>query len=91
MILAWLATFALTIGAGCFYLAAPHQALVAVPVSGRALRLAGMIGLVVALGLLLMLMGPATAIFTWTVGLMFLWSVPPVVLRWLRYRKENAR
>jgi len=91
MILAWLATLALIAGAGCIYLAAPHQTLIAPPANSRILRLAGFFGLATALILLLLFMGPATAIFTWTVGMMLLWSVPPIVIRWLRFRRERAR
>jgi hypothetical protein len=34
-----------------------------------------------------MLMGPATAVFTWMTGLMLLWTIPPVVVGWLRHRQ----
>jgi hypothetical protein len=89
MLVAWLAALALLIGAGCLYLASPHQAVSTSPVNGRALRLAGTAALLAALVLLLSRMGPATAVFTWTVGLMLLWSLPPIGLRWLRFRKEK--
>ncbi|MFT3964560.1 MAG: hypothetical protein QM690_01600 [Sphingobium sp.] len=90
MIIAWLAALPLLIGAACFYLAAPHQIVLKPPVSGRALQITGAVALLASLVLLLTQMGSATAVFTWTVGLMVLWSVPPIVIRWLRFRKETA-
>lgn len=89
MIIAWLAALVLLTGAACFYLAAPHQIVLKPPVNIRALRIAGGAALVASLVLLLTQMGSATAVFTWTVGLMLLWSVPPIVIRWLRFRKEK--
>lgn len=89
MIVAWLATFALLIGAGCLYLASPNQMARKSPVNRRILRLVGIVALMASLALLLTQMGSATAVFTWTVGLMLLWTVPPVVIRWLRFRKEK--
>lgn len=90
MIQPCLAALALLAGAGCLYLAAPHQALVAAPLNRRALATGGGIALAVALVLLLSIMGPLTAVFTWTVGLMLVLSVAPVVIRWLRFRNEGA-
>lgn len=91
MTLAGLAALALILGAGCFYVAAPHQTLITPPANSRTLRLVGLFGLAIALILLLLFMGPATAVFTWMVGMMLLWSIPPIVIRWLRFRRENAR
>jgi hypothetical protein len=90
MILAWFAALALLIGTGCLYLAAPHQVLTSAPANPRALKIGGAVALIVALMLLAGVMGTATAVFSWTVGLMLLWSIPPVVIRWLKFRKENA-
>jgi hypothetical protein len=90
MITALIAATAGVIGATCLYLAAPHQALLDRVPDLRFLRLAGAFGLIVALVLLLTLMGSATAVFTFTIGLMLLWTVAPIVMRWLIFRKENA-
>ena len=90
MIVAWLAALLLVVGASWLYLAAPHQIVLKAPVNGRALRLGGIAALTASLVLLLTQMGLATAVFTWTVGLMLLWSVPPIVIRWLRFRKEKV-
>ena len=89
MMLAIPAILLLTFGALCLYAAAPHQVLTTRRLNAKALRLAGAVALVAALVLLLLLMGPAAAVFTWITGMMLLWSVPPVVLRWARFRKEN--
>jgi len=90
MILAWLAALALVAGTTCLYTATPHQALLTGPARGPVQRWIGFVCLTSSLVLLLLVMGPATAVFTWTVGAMLMWSVPPIVVRWLRYRKENA-
>jgi hypothetical protein len=90
MILAVLAALLLAAGAAALYIAAPHQSLT-VAKAGRTAVYAGMGALAGALVVLLSLMGPAAAVFTWTTGLMLLWSVPPVLIRWLRYRRESAR
>jgi len=90
MIVAWLSAFLLLIGAGALYLASPNQILLASPLAGRGIKLLGIGGLIASLALLLTVMGSATAVFTWTTGLMLLWSVAPVVIRWLRFRKEQV-
>lgn len=91
MIPALFAAIAVVTGTTCLYLAAPHQALLARVPDTRILLLAGIAGLAAALGLLLTLMGSATAVFTWVVAMMVLWTVPPIVIRWIRFRRENAR
>lgn len=80
---------ALLIGGGvCLYLTTSYQRLLSAPLPLRTARVAGWLGLAAALAILLSLMGPATAIFTWTVGLMMAWTIPPVAIGWLRYRRE---
>lgn len=91
MIAALIAAAAGIIGATCLYLAAPNQALLDSVPNKRPVRIAGYSGLIIALASLLTLMGSATAVFTWTIGLMLLWTVPPVAIRWLKFRKESAR
>lgn len=76
-------------GATCLYLITPHQRLLATPPSARVALVAGLACLVGALAILLGSMGPATAVFTWTVGLMTAWTIFPVVIGWLRHRKET--
>lgn len=90
MILACLAAIALMIGASGLYLRSPNRALWNDRAPGAMTLALGWGGLVLALALLLAVMGPATAVFTWTTGLMFLWSLPPVAVRWLAYRRESA-
>jgi hypothetical protein len=83
-----LAVLLLVGGAAGLYLTTSNQRLVAAPLPSRTARVAGLASLFAALALLLGLMGPATAIFTWMIGLMLAWTIPPVVIGWLRHRKE---
>lgn len=89
MTILWAAVAALLLigAAASLYLAAPHQRLLAGPLNAPALPVAGLLCAVGALALFLMLMGPATAVFTWMTGLMLVWTIPPVVIGWLRHRK----
>ncbi|MFT4027269.1 MAG: hypothetical protein QM676_10770 [Novosphingobium sp.] len=91
MIFAILAAISLTVGATCLYLRSPNQPLTKGDVPRRPMLILGAGGLAVSLALLLRVMGPATAVFTWSVGLMLLWTVPPIVVRWLYFRRENVR
>jgi hypothetical protein len=89
MTLFWAALAALLLigGATGLYLATPHQRLLARPPAAAWSKPAAMICAACALVILLMLMGPATAVFTWMTGLMLLWTIPPVVVGWLRHRQ----
>lgn len=82
------AAVCLVAGALAVYLSMPHQALVS-STAPRSVRFAGAAALVIALGLLLVVMGSATAVFTWATALILLWSVPPVIIGWLRHRKPG--
>lgn len=90
MLLAMLAILLLGVGAASLYLTTSHQRLLARPPATPLLRIAGAGILAVALAALLMLMGSAAAIFTWTIGLMLVWTIPPIVIGWLHYRKESG-
>jgi hypothetical protein len=81
----------LTGGALCLYVATPHQRLLAARPSPRPVRAAGSVCLAAALAILLALMGPATAVFTWAIGLMAAWTIPPVAIAWLRHRRQTGR
>lgn len=85
MLIGWLAALCVLGGAVALYAASPHQALFA---STRRWRPAGAALLVIGLGLLLTLQGPATAVFTWTTGAMLVWSTVPIAARWWRFRAE---
>lgn len=85
---ATLAVALLIAGGGCLYLTTTHQRLLAAPLPLSA-RAAGWVCLLAALAILLTFMGPATAVFTWTIGLMMAWTIPPIAIGWLRYRKET--
>lgn len=88
MIKAILAIALLIFGASALYLAAPHQQLLRVA-APRSLALAGGLAIIVALIILLSIMGPATAVFTIFIALMFLWSIPPVVIAWIRFKQKG--
>lgn len=90
MTLVLLAVAALVAGATCLYLRSPNRALAKGLAPGPALTAVGAVALAVALALLLAVMGPAAAVFTWLTGLMLLWTVSPIVIRWLAYRRETA-
>ncbi|RYE70320.1 MAG: hypothetical protein EOP17_01090 [Rhizobiaceae bacterium] len=90
MILALLAAALLVGGATVLYLAAPNQSLTRQK-AGPPVAYAGVAALVGALVVLLSLMGPATAVFTWMTGIMLLWTVPPLAIGWLRHRREETR
>lgn len=75
-------------GALCLYAGTPRQRLLATRLPPRLARAAGCTCLAAALAILLALMGPATAVFTWTIGLMTVWTIVPVAIGWLRHRKE---
>lgn len=91
MILFWAALAALLLigGAIGLYLVAPHQRLLARPLATAWSKPAAMVCAACALVILLTLMGPATAVFTWMTGLMLVWTIPPVVIGWLRHRKGD--
>lgn len=76
-------------GATLLYMAAPNQSLTRSKVS-RPIAFIGAIALVAALVLLFTIMGSAAAIFTWVTALMLLWTVPPIVIGWLRWRGHRG-
>ncbi len=90
MTFAILAAISLTVGAACLYLRSPNQPLTKGDVPKGPMLILGLGGLAISLALLLQVMGSATAVFTWSIGLMLLWTVPPIVIRWLYFRRENA-
>lgn len=76
-------------GAWGLYLASPQQQWRAQG-SWRLARWPGVLGLVASLALLLGLMGPAAACFTWLTGLMLVWSAAPFAGAWRARRREQA-
>lgn len=91
---ALLAAFAVVLvfaGAAVAYLTAPHQALLKRRMTAPFSKIAGALALFGALAVLLSLMGPATAVFTWATGLMLLWSIGPVAIGWMRHRRSAGQ
>src|SRR3546814_14624939 len=83
-----LAVLLLVGGAAGLYLTTSNQRLMAAPLPSRTARVAGLASLFAALAPLLGLMGSAAAIFTWMLGLMLAWALPPVVIGRLPPRQE---
>lgn len=91
MLLACAAALLVALGALLLYLATPHQRLfVTRPKSIGYLCVAGGLAILIGLLVLVSLMGAAAAVFTWVVGLMVFWTIPPVLAGWLRYRKSRG-
>lgn len=88
MIKAILAIALLIFGTSALYLAAPHQQLLSVA-APRILGLSGGLAIIAALIILLTIMGPATAVFTTFIALMLLWSIPPVMIAWVRFKQKG--
>jgi len=74
-------------GAVSLYLSTPNQRLLARRPARRAMQAIAGLSLTAALAILLALMGPATAVFTWTIGLMLAWTILPVAIGWRHHRK----
>lgn len=71
------------------YLAAPHQAWGALPLSPRAMGRGGAAMLAVGFALLLNWAGIATAFFIAFTLLMTTWSIVPIVVAWWRHGRED--
>lgn len=90
MILALLASTLLLAGALLAYAATKHQALFA----NRAPPRVGLLGgalVLIALVAFECVAGPATAVFIWLTGLMLVWSLAPMLARWIRWKTEARR
>lgn len=90
MIPAIVAAILLIVGSFAVYLASPHQKLRPSPAPHGA-AIMGAVAIAAALIILLTIMGPATAVFAIFIGLMFMWSIPPVAIAWFRYRQGGNR
>jgi hypothetical protein len=88
--LAVAATVLLVAGALALYATTRHQALLPNPAPQTVGR-AGWLLVSAALIGFLNVAGPATAVFIWMTALMFVWSLAPVIAKWLRWKKEGAR
>lgn len=77
----------IVLGAGLLYLASPNQRLYAAALPLRLLALTGMLLLLVALLLLLQFSGSATSVFILLTGVMLMWTVPPMVIGYLRHKR----
>lgn len=71
------------------YLATPHQAWGALPLSPRAMGRSGAAMLAVGLALLLNWAGIATAFFIAFTLLMTTWSIVPITIAWRRHGRGD--
>lgn len=76
------------VGAALIYLATPHQKLARRVMAKPLLLTAGSMLVAIAAYLLMTIMGAATAIFTVIIVIMLLWSLPPLLIAWLRHRMD---
>ncbi len=88
--LAIVATLLLIAGCLGLYAATKHQALLAKPASPGVAWASGAL-LLTALLIFVCVAGPATAVFIWMTGAMFVWSLTPVAARWIRWKSGEGR
>ncbi|TDW64630.1 hypothetical protein EDF57_104429 [Novosphingobium sp. PhB55] len=79
----------IVLSAVALYLAAPHQAWGALPLSPRAMGWSGTAMLALGLALLLSWAGIATAFFIAFTLLMTTWSIVPIAVAWWRRSGED--
>lgn len=75
------------LGAGLLYLASPNQRLNVAALPSTLLAWAGLLLLLFALILLLQFSGSATSVFILLTGVMFVWTVPPMVIGYLQHKR----
>lgn len=85
-----MATILLLAGALTLYATTKHQALLASAAPRRVGRIGGLLVASALVGFL-NIAGPATAVFIWITGLMLVWSLVPILAKWLRWRAEEGR
>ncbi|TLM77045.1 hypothetical protein ACONUD_08950 [Microbulbifer harenosus] len=82
------AALLIALGAGLLYLASPNQRIFSSVLPARPLLWAGLLLLALALVLLLQYSGTATSVFILLTGVMFTWTIPPMVIAYLRHKRE---
>ena len=78
-----------SVGAVMFYLASPHQKLLAVAMPRRLLRALSILSLIGAGLLLVRIVGAGTAFFAVLTLLMVLWSIAPIFVALIRYQRTH--
>ncbi|WP_428820627.1 hypothetical protein [Microbulbifer sp. MCCC 1A16149] len=81
----------LVLGSILLYLASANQRLFSTVPSARTLVFTGLLLLVFALVLLLQYSGTGSAVFILVTGVMFMWTVPPMAIAYLRHKGEAQR
>lgn len=79
----------LVMGGILFYFGTPHQQLDRTIAPKRSLRWGGLVLLIVATTLLATRMAVSAAIFSATIVVMTIWSLAPLLIAWLRHRREG--
>ncbi|WP_226662774.1 hypothetical protein [Microbulbifer aggregans] len=75
------------LGSMLLYLASTNQRLFSTALPTRAFAWTGLLVLVFALILLLQYSGSGSAVFILLTGMMFVWTIPPMVIAYLRHKK----
>ncbi|MCK7598265.1 hypothetical protein M0G74_13360 [Microbulbifer sp. CAU 1566] len=79
----------IALGSTLIYLASANQRLFSAALPTRVLAWVGLLLLVLALFLLLQYSGPGSAVFILVTGVMFVWTIPPMVIAYLKHKTEE--
>jgi len=83
------AVFLIISGSMLLYLASRNQKVTVRALPGRIFSLVGGLSLVTALVLLRQYSGSATSVFILMTGVMLVWTIPPMVIAYLRHNGEG--
>lgn len=78
-------------GGVSLYLTSPNQRWLARSLAWRRAGWFGLVLLALSLALFLQVAGSASSVFILVTLLMALWSLPPLVIAWLRFKKDGQR
>ncbi|WGL17576.1 hypothetical protein PVT68_04610 [Microbulbifer bruguierae] len=81
----------MALGSMLLYLASPNQRLFSAALPCRVLAWSGLLLLVFALVLLLQYSGTGSAVFILMTAVMFVWTVPPMVIAYLHHHRQQKK
>ncbi|WP_078084728.1 hypothetical protein [Microbulbifer mangrovi] len=81
----------IALGSGLLYLASANQRLLSNVLPSRLFASSGLLLLALALTLLLQYSGTGSAVFILMTAVMFMWTVPPMLIAYSRYKREGQR
>lgn len=84
------ASFTVVVAAIMLYLSSPHQKLVLRELPQRTFFIVGLILIVVSLVLFVQFFGSATSVFIVLTVLMLLWSIPPLLIAYVRAKRSES-